>query len=272
MAGRRLLIHAEQGFGDTLQFCRYATLAAARGATVILEAPPPLVRLLRTLAGVAQVVGCGDALPGFDVHAPCSACRWRLEPRAQPFRALRLICTPTPPGLRRWQARLGPRAGQGLRVGLVWAGDPRRHTRELAAVDGRRSLAPERLAPLLDVAGVRFFSLQKSGPAAPEAFGLIDVMGEIDDFADTGALVANLDLVISVDTAVAHLAGALGKPVWLLDRFDSCWRWLSGRRDSPWYPKLRVYASRARVTGIRCWRRWLPICVRLPLDEDGGGC
>jgi tetratricopeptide (TPR) repeat protein len=241
VAGRTLLIHAEQGFGDTLQFCRYATLAAARGAKVILEAPPPLVRLLRTLAGVAQVVECGDALPAFDVHCPMLSLPFAFGttgatiPNVAPYLHADAV------QVAAWQARLGALAGPGLRVGLVWAGDPRRHTRELAAVDGRRSLAPARLAPLLDVAGVRFFSLQKSGPAAPEAFGVVDVMGEMDDFADTAALVANLDLVISVDTAVAHLAGALGKPVWLLDRFDSCWRWLSGRRDSPWYPTLRLY-------------------------------
>ena len=115
--------------------------------------------------------------------------------------------------------------------------------------DGRRSLAPERLAPLLAVPGLRFFSLQKGGSAAD--VGLTDFMDEMADFADTAALVANLDLVISVDTAVAHLAAGLGKPVWLLDRFDPDWRWLLGRRDSPWYPSLRLYRQpRTRGLGI----------------------
>jgi hypothetical protein len=102
-------------------------------------------------------------------------------------------------------------------------------------------MSPELLAPLFEIPGLRFFSLQKSGPSAPEAFPLIDLMKEVDDFADTAALVTNLDLVISVDTAVAHLAAALGKQVWLMNRFDSCWRWLEERRDSPWYPTLRLY-------------------------------
>jgi hypothetical protein len=139
-----------------------------------------------------------------------------------------------------WRERLATESGPGLRVGLVWAGS-RRDTPVLAAVDRRRSIAPEQLAPLFEVPGVRMVSLQKFGPAMPAGSGLVDFMPEMNDFADTAALVANLDLVISVDTAVAHLAAAMGKLVWLLDRFDSCWRWLTGRRDSPWYPTLRLY-------------------------------
>jgi hypothetical protein len=129
----------------------------------------------------------------------------------------------------------------GPRIGLVWAGSSRRHSPTGAALDRRRSIEPERLAPLFDVPGLRFFSLQKDGPPAPARFPLTDVMGEMLDFADTAALVANLDLIISVDTSVAHLAAAMGRPVWLLDRFDACWRWLLGRRDSPWYPTLLIY-------------------------------
>jgi hypothetical protein len=102
-------------------------------------------------------------------------------------------------------------------------------------------MAPELLAPLFELPGVQIFSLQKEGSAAPKSFPLIDPVAEMDDFADTAALIANLDLVISVDTAVAHLAAALGKPTWIMNRFDSCWRWLSGRRDSPWYPTVRLY-------------------------------
>jgi hypothetical protein len=118
---------------------------------------------------------------------------------------------------------------------LVWAGNAK------LVADRRRSLAPERLAPLFDVPGLRFFSLQKGGPPAPDAFPLTNLMDGMEDFADTAALVANLDLVVSVDTAVVHLAAALGKPVWLMDRFDPDWRWLHDRRDSPWYPTLRIY-------------------------------
>jgi hypothetical protein len=140
-----------------------------------------------------------------------------------------------------WNTRLGAADIQGPRIGVVWAGNPRNHSPILAAADRRRSLAPNRLAPLFGLPGLQFFSLQKDGPTAPADFPLINLMNEIGDFADTAAVIANLDLVISVDTAVVHLAAALGRPVWVLDRFDSCWRWLRGRRDSPWYPTLRLY-------------------------------
>jgi tetratricopeptide (TPR) repeat protein len=244
--GLTLLIHAEQGFGDTLQFCRYASMAAAEGLRVIIEAPKPLVRLLRGLHGVDQVVATGDELPKFDIHCPLLS---------MPL-AFGTIVTTIPgavPYLHAdeeqvvsWHTRLSLTAlTGGPRIGLVWSGNPRVHAPTLTATDRRRSLAPERLAPLFDIPGLQFFSLQKDGPAPPKDFPLIDYMNEMTDFADTAALIANLDLVISVDTSVAHLAAALGKPVWLLDRFDSCWRWLTGRRDSPWYPTLRIYRQPA---------------------------
>jgi hypothetical protein len=140
-----------------------------------------------------------------------------------------------------WRACLAALQNQGPRIGLVWAGNPRKHLLAAAATGRWRSIAPDRLAPLFEVPGLQFFSLQKDRTEPPEHFSLTDFMGEIGDFADTAALIANLDLIISVDTAVAHLAAALGKPVWLLNCFDACWRWLCGRRDSPWYPGLRVY-------------------------------
>lgn len=240
-AGSTLLIHAEQGFGDTIQFCRYADLAAARGLRVILEVQQPLVRLLRGLPGVEHVVARGKPLPAFDLHCPMLSLPLALGltlanlPAFAPY----LHAAPTPAAV--WQMRLPKMIGPGPRVGLAWAGNPRNHSRNLAAVDQRRSLPPARLEPLFRTRGLRFVSLQKGGPSAPAAFPLTDVMDEMQDFADTAALIANLDLVISVDTAVAHLAAALGKPVWLLDRFDACWRWFTGRRDSPWYPGLRLY-------------------------------
>jgi tetratricopeptide (TPR) repeat protein len=240
--GQTLLVHAEQGFGDTLQFCRYAVRAKARGLKVIMEVQAPLVRLLSGLPGVDRLIGRGDALPPFDLHCPMLSLPLALGtttvaaiPGSVPY--LHADAAQVAGALR----RLTGEAGQALRVGLAWAGNPRSHSRALAAVDRRRSLAPHRLAPLFELSEVRFVSLQKGGPAAPAGYPLTDLMDEMQDFADTAALVANLDLVISVDTAVAHLAAALGKPVWLLNRFDSCWRWLTERRDSPWYPGLRLY-------------------------------
>ena len=139
-------------------------------------------------------------------------------------------------------------ADPGLKVGLAWAGNSRLHNAQHAAIGARRSIALARLAPILSVRGCSFFSLQK-GPAAAEqrdgAWHLRDFCDEWRDFSDTAAVVANLDLVISVDTAVVHLAGALGKPVWLLNRHDSCWRWLLERSDSPWYSSLRQFRQPA---------------------------
>jgi tetratricopeptide (TPR) repeat protein len=240
-AGRTLLIYAEQGLGDTLQFCRYAQVAVALGFQVILEVQQPLVRLLKALPGVGRVVVAGETLPAFDLHCPMLSLPLALRTTLATIPGAGSYVCAGEAQAAAWQIRLAAMATKGLRVGLVWAGNPRSQSPALASIDGRRSLAPHRLASLLDVPGVHFFSLQKDGPAAPASFSLTDFMPEMTDFADTAALIVNLDLVISVDTAVAHLAGALGKPVWLLDRFDSCWRWLTERRDSPWYPSLRAY-------------------------------
>ncbi|HUB11082.1 MAG TPA: tetratricopeptide repeat protein [Acetobacteraceae bacterium] len=240
-AGRTLLIHAEQGYGDTLQFCRYASLAKDRGLRVILEAPAALIRLLHGLRGVDRLVTTGEALPDFDLHCPMLSL-----PLAFATTVTTIPCD-TPylhadaAEAAAWAARLAPTIGAGPRIGLAWAGNRRSHWPAAAEIDRRRSLAFERLAPLLAVPALQFYSLQMPDTAGAAAAPLIDCMAEMHDFADTAALIANMDLVISVDTAIAHLAGALGRPVCLLDRFDHCWRWLAGQRDSPWYPTMRIY-------------------------------
>jgi hypothetical protein len=239
--GRTLLIHAEQGFGDTLQFCRYASMASARGMRVIMEAQPPLVRLLRTLTGVDVVLARGDPLPAFDLHCPMLSLPLAFGTSLETIQSSGRYLHADPARVAEWRDRLAAVDAASTRVGLVWAGNPRRHSRGLTAVDRRRSISPERLAPLLRLPGLRFFSLQKDGPRPAGHIAALDFMTEMEDFADTAALIMNLDLVISVDTAVAHLTGALGKPVWLMDRFDTCWRWLTGRSDSPWYPNLRLF-------------------------------
>jgi tetratricopeptide (TPR) repeat protein len=235
--GRALLVHAEQGFGDTIQFCRLAPLAAKRGLSVILEVQKPLARLLAGLQSVS-VIARGDRLPAFDLHAPLLSLPSALGLTLPMLPLCTDYVKPEPDLVARWRSRL---PATGKQVGLAWAGS---HTIFNAAIDARRSIAPEILAPLLQAPNVTFISLQKDGPVMPLAFGLVDRMAEVEDFADTAALMANLDLVITVDTAVAHLAGALGKPVWMLNRFDSCWRWPI-RQDqagaSPWYPTLRIY-------------------------------
>lgn len=244
-AGRTLLIHAEQGFGDTLQFCRYAPMAAARGLRVILEAPKPLARLLGSLAGVDRIVTTGEALPPFDLHCPMMSLPLAFGTTLATVPGGTPYLSPDRADVAAWSRRLDALARPGPRVGLVWAGNPRKRNLAVEALDRRRSISPDRLSPLFEVPGLHFFSLQKDGPAPPPHLPLIDVMTEIRDFADTAALVANLDLIISVDTAVAHLGGALGQPVWLLNRYDTCWRWMRNRDDSVWYPLLRQFRQPA---------------------------
>jgi hypothetical protein len=238
-----LLLHAEQGLGDTLQFCRYAPLAAAR-ARVVLEVQAPLARLLSSLPGVSQVIARGEALPAFDAQAPLLSLPRAFGTTIETVPARVPYLAADPDQAAAWGRRLA--ALPGLKVGLCWAGEPRAGFPELAAIDARRSISLAALAPLAKVAGVSFVSLQKGAPAAqaadpPPPMALFDYTAELADFADTAALVENLDLVISVDTSVAHLAGAMARPVWLLNRFDTCWRWLLDRQDSPWYPTLRLF-------------------------------
>ena len=243
--GETLLLHAEQGFGDTLQFCRYAPLAAARGFRVVLEAQPALVRLLACLPGIDQVVATGAPLPEFDWHCPLMSLPGLL---GMPGRVAALTGAPyltaSAADVARFAALVPAAAGR-LRVGLVWAGSERKQSAELISTNRRRSLDPELLRPLFDVPGIDFYSLQKMGPAAPADVKLIDLMDACHDFADTAALIMQLDLVIGVDTAVAHLAAALGQPVWLLNRFDTCWRWGLAGDDSDWYETLRQFRQPA---------------------------
>ena len=247
-AGRTILLWAEQGMGDTLQFCRYAPLLAERGWRVVLEVQAPLVRLLGRLAGVATVLPLG-ATATADCHAPLMSLPLLFGTMLETIPAPTPYLAPAPEHVERWGKRLAAAGlgGQGLRVGLVWAGNPRRHAPLLALTDARRSIALDALAPLLAVPGTRFVSLQKDlrPGEVPAAYGLLDLMDEVEDFADTAALIAQLDLVIAVDTSTLHLAGAMGKPVWLLNRFDTCWRWLRQRDDSPWYPTLRQFRQKA---------------------------
>ena len=166
-AGRTLLIHAEQGFGDTLQFCRYAPLARERGLRVIMEVQKPLVRLLRSLPGVDLVVARGEALPPFDLHCPMLSMPLALGTTITTIPSSAAYLHADTVQVTAWRTRLAAVANQGPRIGLVWAGNPRLHSPALAAVDRRRSIAPDRLAPLFELPGFHFVSLQKGGPAPP---------------------------------------------------------------------------------------------------------
>ncbi|PKU21821.1 tetratricopeptide repeat protein [Telmatospirillum siberiense] len=238
-AGARILIHAEQGFGDSIQFCRYIPRLADRGLRVILSVPQELRRLLSGLPGIEQLLEEGDALPPFDLHCPMMSLPLAFSSTLADIPSRVPYLSAADRSVDAWRRRL-PDDGR-CRVGLAWAGNSRSHMADLAALDRRRSLPAERLTILGDRPDVTAYSLQKTEPLPPPGSPVVDHMGSIDDFAEAAALIANLDLVISVDTAVAHLAGALGKPIWLLNRFDNCWRWLQGRDDSPWYPTLRQF-------------------------------
>ncbi len=249
LAGKTLLLYAEQGLGDTLQFIRLAPLLTQRGGRIILECQPALKRLLGSAKGIDQIVAKGEVLPQFDFQCPLLSLPHRLNvtlesiPAEMPYLTAETVLT------KRWQERLA--SYPGLKVGLVWAGDPRKSDLDANRIDRRRSMRFSVLSPLFGIAGVCLFSLQK-GEASAQAERevregrLIDFTNELDDFADTAALVENLDLVISVDTSVAHLAGALGKPVWLLSRFDGCWRWLLDRDDTPWYPTMHLFRQQTQ--------------------------
>jgi Flp pilus assembly protein TadD len=240
---KRLLIHAEQGLGDTLQFCRYLPLIDPRHQ-IVLEVQAPLVGLMRQLPGVTAVVARGAPLPEFDAHCPIMSLPWVFKTTLDTLPNQTPYLSADPAKVAGWAKRL--EAVQGLRVGLVWAGGARPNQPELEPVNRRRSMTLATLAPLAQAPGVSFVSLQKGAPALeaqapPPGMALLDFTEDLQDFTDTAALVANLDLVISVDTSVPHLAAAMGKPVWLLNRYDTCWRWGLNRDDSPWYPTLRLF-------------------------------
>jgi len=244
LAGRTILLHGEQGHGDVLQFCRFAPLVAALGANVVLEVPYALVRLIRTMPGSQRIIAHNEPTPVFDVHCPLLSLPLALGTTLETIPAAVPYLFANPDQTLAWRIRVSGLPG--LRVGLVWAGNPRTGDPAANAVDRRRSMPLARLAALGEVAGVSFVSLQKGhrseeAKAPPAGMSLWDWTDELWDFADTAALIEALDLVISVDTSVVHLAGALGKPVWVLNRYDACWRWLHGRTDSPWYPSVRLF-------------------------------
>jgi hypothetical protein len=245
ISGKTILLHSEQGFGDTIQFCRYVPLVAARGARVVLDVQKPLQPLMGSLAGAPQIISTGDPLPDFDLHCPLLslplAFKTQLEtiPSGAPY-----LLAPSQ-AVMNWDARLG--ANRRPRIGLAWSGNAA-HER-----DRDRSMSLRAFLSILDI-GATFVSLQKDVRADDAT--VLDERGEIlqfgdqpGDFSDTAALVSQLDLVISVDTSVAHLAGALGKPVWVLLSYIPEWRWLLDRADSPWYPTARLF----RQDHTRTW-------------------
>ena len=233
LAGKTILLHAEQGLGDTLQFIRYVPLVAERGGRILLFCQRELARLLQSFPGIQQVLTEEQPLPSFDAHCP-------LMTLPQVFRTTLESVPGHVPYIIPPLGAILPSSSASLRVGLAWAGQPaHRHDRS-------RSIALQQLSPLAGIPNVHFFTLQK-GPAAaqasnpPPGMAITDCLHLLTDMSQTASLIAQLDLVMTVDTSIAHLAGAMAKPVWVLLPFVPDWRWMLNRADSPWYPTMRVF-------------------------------
>ncbi|HEY4744741.1 MAG TPA: tetratricopeptide repeat protein [Desulfuromonadaceae bacterium] len=273
LEGRSILVYGEQGMGDAIQFSRYLPLVAERGGKIIFEVDGPLVPLFsNSFAGVAQVVPKSATPPMTDVYIQSLSLPYifRTTIETVPDRIPYLVADASKASV--WQRKLA--GDQAFRVGLVWRGNP------LNPLDRDRSTSLQTFLPLADIAGISLYSLQV-GPAAdevlslPERMGITDFTAGLHDLSDTAALIANLDLVIGIDTAVVHLAGALGKPAWLLLAAVPDWRWLVGRDDSPWYPTMRLFRQEQPgdwngvVAAVaRALREWLADGAAAPGDAE----
>jgi tetratricopeptide (TPR) repeat protein len=238
LTGRTILLTAEQGFGDTFQFIRYAALVKKRAGTVIVECQPELKQALAYTAGIDRLVGQGETLPAFDRHAAMLSLPRLLGTDLKTIPADVPYIRPDPLRVAVWRGQI--KRGTGRNVGLVWRGNPKNSD------DRKRSMDAATIARLCDLPGVNWFNLQID--ASPEEIALLARHGRfrdcgpaLSDWADTAALIAMLDLVITVDTAVAHLAGAMGRPVWVMLSAIPHWSWLRERADSPWYPTARLF-------------------------------
>ena len=252
--GRTLLIHGEQGFGDTIQCIRYASLATERGGPILVECPEALMEVFSTVKGISKLIPHGDPLPHFDVQIPVMSLPLAFGttlatiPQNVPYIAADAARCQF---WREWLAE----SDAVFKVGIVWAGRPT-HTG-----DRQRSMSLRQFLPIFRVPDVDFISLQfdrgiEQISQLPGKQRILDPSAHIADFADTAALVSQLDLVIAVDTAVAHLAGALGKPVWVLVPFAPDWRWMLQREDSPWYPTMRLFRQQRPMD-------WDPVIARV---------
>lgn len=241
-AGQTILLHAEQGLGDTLQFCRYASALVDLGAQVVLEAPVALLGLLQRLHPAVRVVPAGEALPAFDLHCPLMSLPGAFRSRPDDLLAPQAYLRADPQRARAWQDTLGPQTA--LRVGLVWSGNAAHSN------DRHRSLPLSTLLAHLP-SGPSYHSLQKEvretdRPTLTAQAQIRQHAAQLHDFDDTAALIEQMDVVISVDTSVAHLAAAMGKPTWILLPHSPDWRWLMHRNDSPWYPSAKLFRQTQR--------------------------
>jgi Tfp pilus assembly protein PilF len=237
LKGKTILLSAEQGFGDTLQFIRYAPLIERRGGRVIVGCPQPLLRLLESCAGIDHLTGSPDTVPPFDVQTSLLSLPGIFGTTLMTIPAAVPYLHADPTLAERWRRDLN--RIEGFKVAIAWHGNP-------SNTDRRKVVPLTQFASLAEVEGVRLVSLQKGHgveqlSALADRLRIVDLAPAIDDFRDTAAVLANVDLVITVDTALAHLAGAMGVPVWVALRWAADWRWLRQREDSPWYPTMRLF-------------------------------
>jgi tetratricopeptide (TPR) repeat protein len=236
LIGKTLLVHAEQGFGDVIQLIRYVPQIATRCGRVVVSCRPEMRCLLSAVEGIAQIIGFDDSIECVDSHLPLMSLPLILGTTLENIPANVPYLQADQAAVAQWQTRTSGALGK-LKVGIAWAGNPSH------ANDRRRSLPSTLLSSLSEVDGIAWYSLQKSTgdprPARPP-LPLMDLTSSLSDFSETAAFMQTLDLIITVDTAVAHLAGALGKPVWILLPFAPDWRWMRDREDSPWYPTARL--------------------------------
>jgi tetratricopeptide (TPR) repeat protein len=255
LSGKRLLIHVEQGLGDMVQFCRFVPELVSRGAEVILQVQKPLMPLISTLVSDISLIAKGDPLPEFDLYCPLMSLPYALGLTTETIPSFDSYLSADPLKVEDWHNKLGP--SNLLRVGVVWSGRPEHKN------DHNRSISLDALSPILDLP-VEWHSLQKEYRASDvDLLSTLDQLHQhqeaLSDFSDTAALIENMDLVVTVDTSVAHVACALGKPTWVLLPYLSDFRWLLDRSDSPWYPSATLY--RQKEPGD-----WSPVFAKLTED------
>jgi len=244
LKGRTILLHAEQGFGDTFQFVRYAPLVAGLGANVVLECQKPVAALMQSVGGIQHVIARGEELPAFDIHCPLLSLPLAFDTTLETVPATVPYISADSSLSAKWRDRLKDDDSE-MKIGIAWAGNPGFKQNRY------RNIPLHFFIPVAGLPGVSLYSLQKGEESAmannpPGQMKVVDYTGDINDFSDTAAFMENLDLIISVDTAVAHLAGAMGKRVWTLLPFSPEWRWLLEREDSPWYPTMKLFRQSSK--------------------------